>query len=75
MRSIRLLAACVGGALALAPSAAQADTMHPVLGAKLSGMGEHGIVNLQSKTHDAVLDVRRARRRASPARRSATRAA
>jgi hypothetical protein len=24
------------------------DTMHPVLGAKLAGMGEHGVVNLQS---------------------------
>ena len=52
MRSIRLLAACAGGALALGAVAAQADTMHPVLGAKLSGMGEHGVVNLQVKTHD-----------------------
>ncbi|HTZ06543.1 MAG TPA: hypothetical protein VMB53_12460 [Gaiellaceae bacterium] len=37
-------AAVLGGA-----GAALADTMHPELGAKLSGMGEHGIVNLQSK--------------------------
>ena len=27
---------------------ATASMMHPVLGAKLSGMGEHGVVNLQS---------------------------
>ena len=52
MRSIRLFAACVGGALAFGAVAAQADTMHPTLGAKLSGMGEHGVVNLQVKTHD-----------------------
>jgi hypothetical protein len=47
MRSITMLAAGALGALALGAGAAQADTMHPVLGAKLSGMGEHGIVNLQ----------------------------
>ena len=33
---------------AVAAGAARADTMHPTLGAKLAGMGEHGIVNLQS---------------------------
>src|SRR5262249_58544919 len=27
---------------------ALAGTMHPVLGAKLAGMGDHGVVNLQS---------------------------
>ena len=48
MRSITLLAGCLCGALALGVAAAQADTMHPELGAKLSGMGEHGVVNLQS---------------------------
>jgi len=48
MRSIRMLAAGALGALALGAAAAQADTMHPVLGASLSGMGEHGVVNLQS---------------------------
>jgi len=47
MRSIKLLTASAAGALAVA-GAAQADAMHPVLGAKLAGMGEHGIVNLQS---------------------------
>ena len=35
-------------ALAAGSGAARADTMHPVLGARLSGMGEHGIVNLHS---------------------------
>ena len=48
MRSIKLAAACAGGALAAGAGAASAATMHPVLGARLSGMGEHGIVNLQS---------------------------
>jgi hypothetical protein len=48
MRSIGFLAACATGALLFGCSAALADTMHPVLGAKLSGMGEQGIVNLQS---------------------------
>jgi hypothetical protein len=28
--------------------AARGDTMHPVLGARLAGMGEHGVVNFQS---------------------------
>ena len=48
MHSTRLLVACAGAAVALGTGAAQADTMHPTLGAKLSGMGEHGVVNLQS---------------------------
>src|SRR5258708_1523438 len=52
MRSIRLLAASLGGTLALGAVAAQAGTMHPTFGAKLSGMGEHGVVNFQVKTHD-----------------------
>ena len=34
------------GALGALSAVAGAMTMHPVLGAKLSGMGEHGIVNL-----------------------------
>jgi hypothetical protein len=29
--------------------------MHPVLGAKLAGMGEHGVVNLQVKTKSGQL--------------------
>ena len=48
MRSMRLLAVTAGTALALGAGAASAGTMHPELGAKLAGMGEHGIVNLQS---------------------------
>jgi len=43
----------VGGAAAalalLGTSVAAADTMHPRLAARLQGMGEHGIVNLQSQ--------------------------
>ncbi len=48
MRSVRLTAVAAGAAIALGSGVALADTMHPELGAKLSGMGEHGIVNLQS---------------------------
>ncbi len=39
----------VGAALAFAASALPAS-MHPELGARLAGMGEHGIVNLQVKS-------------------------
>jgi hypothetical protein len=42
------IAAMAGALLALGSGTALADTMHPELGAKLSGMGEHGVVNLQS---------------------------
>jgi hypothetical protein len=38
----------VVAALAFGVAAASADTMHPELGARLAGMGEHGIVNFQS---------------------------
>src|SRR5581483_4850414 len=48
MRSISATAAGAVAALALGAGAAQAGPMHPELGAKLSGMGEHGVVNLQS---------------------------
>jgi hypothetical protein len=50
--AVRILAAA-GAALALAVPAALAGTasgMHPELGARLAGMGEHGVVNLQVKT-------------------------
>jgi len=40
--------ALAAAAVALIAGTARADTMHPVLGAKLAGMGEHGIVNFQS---------------------------
>jgi len=52
MRSIKFTAVCAAGALAVGAATAQADTMHPKLAAHLSGMGEHGLVNLQVKTHD-----------------------
>jgi hypothetical protein len=52
MRSMWFLAACAGAVLTLGVATAAADTMHPQLGAKLSGMGEHGVVNLQVKAHD-----------------------
>jgi hypothetical protein len=48
MRSKRLAAATVAAAALAAVPVATAGMMHPTLGAHLSGMGEHGIVNLQS---------------------------
>jgi hypothetical protein len=48
MRSKRFAAAVVGAAALAAVPVAAAGTMHPTLGARFSGMGEHGIVNLQS---------------------------
>jgi hypothetical protein len=47
MRSIGSLVAVAAAAAALAGGAAGA-TMHPVLGASLAGMGEHGVVNFHS---------------------------
>ena len=47
MRPITI-AAALACALAVGVAAAAADTMHPELGARLAGMGEHGIVNFQS---------------------------
>jgi hypothetical protein len=44
-----------GAALALAASGALAAEMHPELGARLSGMGEHGVVNLQVKSKSGQL--------------------
>jgi hypothetical protein len=44
---MRLLAATAVAA-AIGAGTAGASMMHPVLGAKLSGMGEHGVVNFQS---------------------------
>jgi len=49
MDAMKLAVAVAGSsAVLLGAAAASADMMHPTLGAKLSGMGEHGIVNLQS---------------------------
>ena len=47
MRTIGTIAAAALAAAALSATAA-AGTMHPELGARLAGMGEHGIVNLTS---------------------------
>ena len=55
MRSKVLLIMCVGMLGVLGAGSASADTMHPQLGARLSGMGEHGIVNLTLKaTHHEI---------------------
>lgn len=48
MRSMVLFAVTTAAVGVLGSGVALAGTMHPVLGAKLAGMGEHGIVNLQS---------------------------
>jgi hypothetical protein len=50
-----LLCVAAAAAVAIGAGAARADTMHPVLGAKLSGMGEHGIVNLHSMSPGSKL--------------------
>jgi hypothetical protein len=44
----KLLVVAVAGAMLVTCSAALAGMMHPELAARLSGMGEHGIVNFQS---------------------------
>jgi hypothetical protein len=48
MRARRLTLAAACAALTLGSGVAAADTMNPELGARLAGMGERGIVNLQS---------------------------
>jgi hypothetical protein len=49
MHLTRIAVAVLSSAgLLLGAGAAFADTMHPQLGARLSGMGERGIANLQS---------------------------
>ena len=49
MRTKRLVAALAAAAVLVAVPAAFAGMMHPRLAARLSGMGEHGIVNLRSR--------------------------
>ncbi|HTQ41556.1 MAG TPA: hypothetical protein VMI75_02290 [Polyangiaceae bacterium] len=49
MRMGWLLSMSIAVVLAVGAGAASADAMHPELGARLSGMGEHGIVNLTLK--------------------------
>jgi hypothetical protein len=53
MRSKRWAAGLVAAAALAAVPAAAAGMLHPTLGARLSGMGEHGVVNLHAhaKTH------------------------
>jgi hypothetical protein len=53
MRSRRFAAAVVAAA-ALAVVSVAAAAMHSVPGTHLSGMGEHGIVNLQSHASRAT---------------------
>jgi hypothetical protein len=48
MNTKRLVVAVFVSAVVLAGAAAASAAMHATLGAHLSGMGEHGIVNLQS---------------------------
>jgi hypothetical protein len=50
MRSTVFGFVCMVFVLAVGSGVAAADTMHPELGARLSGMGEHGIVNLTLKS-------------------------
>jgi hypothetical protein len=45
---LKALVVALAAAAALGAGTARADTMHPVFGARLAGMGEHGIVNFQS---------------------------
>jgi hypothetical protein len=46
VRNVRRVVATAAAALALTAATASAMGMHPNLGARLSGMGEHGVVNL-----------------------------
>ena len=55
MYRTRLFVATGLVAAALGSAAAGAAMMHPTFGAKLSGMGEHGIVNFQSNSTKAQL--------------------
>jgi hypothetical protein len=48
MQVLRFGVAGVVAAGVLGAGVASAATMHPVLAAKLAGMGEHGVVNFQS---------------------------
>jgi hypothetical protein len=48
MVSKALAVTALAAALAAGAGTAHADMMHPTFGAKLAGMGEHGVVNFQS---------------------------
>jgi hypothetical protein len=50
MRPSRVTAAVLAGmTLLVGAGSAGAEAMHPKLAARLSGMGEHGVVNLQTQ--------------------------
>jgi hypothetical protein len=51
----RCLSSIAAGAALACALPALAATMHPELGARLSGMGEHGVVNLQVKSKSGKL--------------------
>src|SRR3974390_2555066 len=55
MSGTRLLAAGAAVTAVLGAGVASGATMHPVLGAKLAGMGEHGVVNLTSNASKGQL--------------------
>ena len=55
MRSKMLIALAVLAAALAVASTAAAGMMHPVLGARLSGMGHHGIVNFRSHAKQGKL--------------------
>jgi hypothetical protein len=48
MRGKWMAGVLAGAVVMLVSSVAAGDTMHPRLAARLSGMGEHGIVNFES---------------------------
>jgi hypothetical protein len=48
MRRTTIAGTAAAAVCALAAPAALAAGMHPVLGARLSGMGDHGVVNVRS---------------------------
>jgi hypothetical protein len=54
LRALALPAAVIAALAATVPIALGA-VMHPELGAKLSGMGEHGVVNIQVKSKQGKL--------------------
>jgi hypothetical protein len=49
------VAAVTGASLALAVAGASASTMYSSLGARLSGMGQHGVVNLKATASSGKL--------------------
>jgi hypothetical protein len=55
MQILRFGVAGVVAAGVLGAATAGAATMHPVLAAKLAGMGEHGVVNFQSNASKGQL--------------------